>query len=181
MSYFNILPIYTCRSFPLLYTIAVKVACCVLYTGQGGAERGLFGGFSLPSPFHLPSSAAAGSKVQRKPVGSTSFHLGTRGSQSTPPLRTLSYNAHQPDQSWLWILWQDFIKGPSPARLESHGSSVVDPWHPWHPYHWHKNMDPDPDPALFINELQDDSIKQLVFCLLLFKDTFTSVIIAKKS
>jgi hypothetical protein len=38
-------------------------------------------------------------------------------------------------------------------------------------------MDPDPDPAIFVIDLQDANkklIKKICFCLLLFKCTFTS-------
>ena len=67
------------------YWYGTPSACC---TGQAG-ERGLFGGFSLSSPFHLPtSSSSSAGRGQRKPVGSTSFHLGTnRGTLlASPPL-----------------------------------------------------------------------------------------------
>jgi hypothetical protein len=40
-------------------------------------------------------------------------------------------------------------------------------------------MDADPDPAIFVNDLQDVNIK--VFSLLLFKDTFTTFFKDKKS
>jgi hypothetical protein len=43
-------------------------------------------------------------------------------------------------------------------------------------------MDPDsdPDPSTFITDLQDASQK-LIFCILLFEDTFTSFFKVKKS
>jgi hypothetical protein len=44
-------------------------------------------------------------------------------------------------------------------------------------------MDPDPDPAIFIIDLQDANKKQIfkkVFCRLLFEGTFTSFFKDKK-
>jgi hypothetical protein len=45
-------------------------------------------------------------------------------------------------------------------------------------------MDPDPDPAIFIIDLQDTNKKRIFkkfFCLFLFEDTFTSFCKDKKS
>ena len=45
-------------------------------------------------------------------------------------------------------------------------------------------MDPDPDPSIFIIDLQDANKKQILkksFCILLFEGTFTSIFEDKKS
>jgi hypothetical protein len=46
-------------------------------------------------------------------------------------------------------------------------------------------MDPDPDPAIFVSDLQDASKKLIfyhnIFCSLLFEATFTSFFKDKKS
>jgi hypothetical protein len=45
-------------------------------------------------------------------------------------------------------------------------------------------MDPDPDPAIFVIDLQDakkNELKKRFFCLLLFEGTFTSFFKNKKS
>jgi hypothetical protein len=58
--------------------------------------------------------------------------------------------------------------------------SVADPWHfcvDPDPCLWLMDSDADPDPAIFVNELQDANkklIKKKLFCLLLFEGTFTS-------
>jgi hypothetical protein len=42
-------------------------------------------------------------------------------------------------------------------------------------------MDPDPDPAIFVIDLQDANKKNLFSCLLLFEGTLTSFFKDKKS
>ncbi len=65
--------------------------------------------------------------------------------------------------------------------------SVPDPWYfgtdpePSDPYLWLLDLAPDPDLALFVSGLQDANQKDYVFCLLLFRGTFTSFFTDKNS
>jgi len=165
---FNILPIYTCRSFPsyILYS-GWRLHAMYCIQGREGRNAACSAGSRCPAPFICPPQQLQGVRLRGsrwEALASTWAHEVASPIPSSHPFPIMRTNH---DQSWQWILWRDFKGTLSQTWITWkqccgsvtfwYGSGSADP------YHWLT----DPDSKFF--------------CLILFEDTLTSVFSGTKS